>query len=43
MPATILPSRPQDINKASLERVAELGNGDGIFKKAPSLDQLLPG
>lgn len=38
----ILPNWPQDINRASLGRVAQLGEEDGIFKKAPSLDQLLP-
>jgi NitT/TauT family transport system substrate-binding protein len=38
----ILPSWPQDINRASLERVAQLGRRDGIFAKPPALDQLLP-
>lgn len=38
----ILPSWPDDINRASLERVAELGRQDGIFKKPPALDDLLP-
>ena len=38
----ILPDWPQDINRASLDRVAQLGVQDGIFKKSPALDQLLP-
>jgi NitT/TauT family transport system substrate-binding protein len=38
----ILPNWPQDINRASLDKVAELGKADGIFKKPPALDQLLP-
>jgi NitT/TauT family transport system substrate-binding protein len=38
----ILPDWPQDINRASLDRVAQLGQQDGIFKKPPALDQLLP-
>jgi NitT/TauT family transport system substrate-binding protein len=38
----ILPDWPQDINRASLDRVARLGEQDGIFKKSPALDQLLP-
>jgi NitT/TauT family transport system substrate-binding protein len=38
----ILPSWPEDINRASLDRVATLGREDGIFKKLPSLDDLLP-
>lgn len=38
----ILPNWPQDINRASLDKVAQLGATDGIFKKAPALDQLLP-
>jgi NitT/TauT family transport system substrate-binding protein len=38
----ILPDWPQDINRASLDKVAQLGEQDGIFKKAPALDQLLP-
>ncbi|GIM90790.1 ABC transporter substrate-binding protein [Paractinoplanes toevensis] len=38
----ILPSWPESINRASLEKVAQLGRKDGIFKKTPSLDQLLP-
>jgi NitT/TauT family transport system substrate-binding protein len=38
----ILPNWPQDINRASLDTVAQLGREDGIFKKPPALDQLLP-
>jgi NitT/TauT family transport system substrate-binding protein len=38
----ILPSWPEDINRASLEKVARLGRQDGIFTKPPELDQLLP-
>jgi len=38
----ILPDWPQDINRASLDKVAQLGEQDGIFKKPPALDQLLP-
>jgi NitT/TauT family transport system substrate-binding protein len=38
----ILPNWPQDINRASLDKVAQLGREDGIFKKPPALDQLLP-
>ncbi|MBU2668951.1 ABC transporter substrate-binding protein [Actinoplanes bogorensis] len=40
--AMILPSWPEDINRPSIERVAQLGQRDGIFKKPPVLDQLLP-
>jgi NitT/TauT family transport system substrate-binding protein len=40
--AMILPSWPDTINRASLQRVADLGQRDGIFKQAPVLDQLLP-
>jgi len=38
----ILPDWPEDINRASLDKVAQLGEADGIFKKPPVLDQLLP-
>lgn len=38
----ILPDWPQDINRASLDQVARLGEQDGIFKKQPALDDLLP-
>ncbi len=40
--AMILPSWPEAINRASLDRVALLGSRDGIFKQPPVLDQLLP-
>jgi len=40
--AMILPSWPEEINRSSLERVASLGQHDGIFAKPPTLDQLLP-
>jgi NitT/TauT family transport system substrate-binding protein len=40
--AMILPSWPAEINRASLQRVAQLGREDGIFTKTPALDQLLP-
>jgi NitT/TauT family transport system substrate-binding protein len=40
--AMILPSWPNDINRASLERLATLGRQDGIFTKPPVLDELLP-
>jgi NitT/TauT family transport system substrate-binding protein len=40
--AMILPSWPTEINRASLERLAQLGREDGIFDKPPTLDQLLP-
>jgi NitT/TauT family transport system substrate-binding protein len=40
--AMILPSWPESVNRASLERVAQLGREDGIFDKEPQLDQLLP-
>jgi len=38
----ILPNWPQDINRASLDTMAELGRQDGIFKNPPALEQLLP-
>jgi len=40
--AMILPLWPNDINRASVERLAVLGRQDGIFPRAPALDQLLP-
>jgi NitT/TauT family transport system substrate-binding protein len=40
--AMILPSWPHDINRASLEQLATLGDEDGIFSAPPQLDQLLP-
>ncbi|MEV4706288.1 ABC transporter substrate-binding protein [Actinoplanes sp. NPDC049316] len=38
----ILPDWPHDINRPSLERLATLGNEDGIFTRPPVLDKLLP-
>ncbi|WP_433306747.1 ABC transporter substrate-binding protein [Actinoplanes sp. CA-030573] len=38
----ILPNWPQDINRSSLDQVARLGEQDGIFKRQPALDDLLP-
>jgi NitT/TauT family transport system substrate-binding protein len=38
----ILPKWPTEINKASLETLAKLGQGDGIFTKAPDLAAILP-
>jgi NitT/TauT family transport system substrate-binding protein len=40
--AMILPNWPNDINRASVERLATLGRDDGIFDKPPALDKLLP-
>ncbi|PZH06071.1 nitrate ABC transporter substrate-binding protein [Streptomyces sp. NTH33] len=40
--AMTLPSWPEEPNRASLERLGELGQKDGLFKKAPDLDKLLP-
>ncbi|AGL17696.1 ABC transporter substrate-binding protein [Actinoplanes sp. N902-109] len=40
--AMILPSWPHDINRASLDELATLGDEDGIFSKPPQLDELLP-
>ncbi|MBL7259899.1 ABC transporter substrate-binding protein [Paractinoplanes lichenicola] len=40
--AMILPTWPEEINRNSIARVAALGERDGIFKKPPVLDQLLP-
>lgn len=40
--AMILPTWAEDINRPSIERVATLGQRDGIFAKPPALDQLLP-
>ncbi|GAB2577881.1 hypothetical protein Aab01nite_10820 [Paractinoplanes abujensis] len=40
--AMILPTWPEDINRNSIARVAALGERDGIFKKAPAIEQLLP-
>jgi NitT/TauT family transport system substrate-binding protein len=38
----ILPVWPQEINRPSLQRLADLGRRDGTFAKAPALDKLLP-
>jgi NitT/TauT family transport system substrate-binding protein len=40
--AMILPVWPNEINRGSVERLALLGRDDGIFPRAPVLDQLLP-
>jgi len=40
--AMILPRWPNDVNRASVERLAVLGRQDGIFTKPPALDKLLP-
>lgn len=38
----ILPTWPEEINRASLETLASLGRRDGIFPRPPALDELLP-
>ncbi|GAA2713511.1 ABC transporter substrate-binding protein [Actinoplanes palleronii] len=38
----VLPKWPTEINKASVQKLAELGTTDGIFASAPDLDKLLP-
>ncbi|MFY1633244.1 ABC transporter substrate-binding protein [Solwaraspora sp. WMMB335] len=40
--AMTLPMWPAEINRASIERVAELGLADGVFETEPDLDALLP-
>ncbi|WBB98580.1 MULTISPECIES: ABC transporter substrate-binding protein [unclassified Solwaraspora] len=40
--AMTLPMWPAEINRASIERVAELGLADGVFESEPDLDALLP-
>jgi NitT/TauT family transport system substrate-binding protein len=40
--AMILPNWSNTINRASMERLATLGEADGIFTKPPALDNLLP-
>jgi NitT/TauT family transport system substrate-binding protein len=40
--AMILPKWPLQVNRASIQKVAQLGQEDGIFKSAPAIDQLLP-
>ncbi len=37
-----LPNWPAEPDRASIERLAELGERDGLFKQAPDLDKLLP-
>ncbi|GAA0912351.1 ABC transporter substrate-binding protein [Streptomyces thermoalcalitolerans] len=39
---TTFPKWPAEPNRASIEKLAELGERDGLFKKAPDLDALLP-
>ncbi|GIF07416.1 ABC transporter substrate-binding protein [Actinoplanes siamensis] len=40
--AVVLPKWPTEINKASVQTVADLGTQDGIFASAPDLGKLLP-
>ncbi|WP_210636621.1 ABC transporter substrate-binding protein [Streptomyces sp. GESEQ-13] len=40
--ALTLPRWPEDPDRASLERLGELGRQDGLFDGAPDLDALLP-
>ncbi|MFV2010172.1 MULTISPECIES: ABC transporter substrate-binding protein [unclassified Micromonospora] len=40
--AMTLPMWPAEINRASIERVAELGLADSVFDAEPDLDALLP-
>ena len=47
IPATLLekltlPRYPSGPDRPSIERLAELGERDGLFEKAPDLDELLP-
>ncbi|MGW5135984.1 ABC transporter substrate-binding protein [Streptomyces sp. NPDC004135] len=47
IPATLLekltlPRYPAEPDRPSIERLAELGERDGLFDKAPDLDELLP-
>ncbi|MGW4023405.1 ABC transporter substrate-binding protein [Streptomyces sp. NPDC005009] len=37
-----LPKWPAEPNRAAIERLAELGAQDGLFKRTPDLDELLP-
>jgi NitT/TauT family transport system substrate-binding protein len=37
-----LPKWPAEPNRAAIERLAELGAQDGLFKQTPDLDELLP-
>lgn len=38
----VLPRWPAEPDRASIERLGELGQKDGLFEKAPDLDKLLP-
>jgi NitT/TauT family transport system substrate-binding protein len=40
--ALTLPRWPEEPDRASLERLGELGSQDGLFDEAPDLDALLP-
>ncbi|MDT3726839.1 hypothetical protein ROS62_18940 [Streptomyces sp. DSM 41972] len=40
--ALTLPRWPEEPDRASLERLGELGYRDGLFDEAPDLDALLP-
>lgn len=40
--AAVLPQWPGEINRASVEKLAELAEGDGLLTTAPDLDALLP-
>ncbi|GAA4601681.1 NitT/TauT family transport system substrate-binding protein [Actinoplanes octamycinicus] len=40
--AVILPKWPVEINKASVQTLADLGTKDGIFTTSPDLNKLLP-
>ncbi|MFE7761479.1 ABC transporter substrate-binding protein [Streptomyces sp. NPDC057438] len=40
--SVVLPNWPAEPDRASIERLAELGQKDGLFEKAPDLDKLLP-
>ncbi|MEU0913166.1 ABC transporter substrate-binding protein [Streptomyces althioticus] len=40
--ALTLPRWPEEPDRASLERLGELGRQDGLFDEAPDLDSLLP-
>jgi NitT/TauT family transport system substrate-binding protein len=37
-----LPKWPAEANRASIEALMKLGEEDGLFKKTPDLDALLP-
>lgn len=40
--ALTLPAFPAEVNRDSVERLAELGEADGIFENPPDVDALLP-